>query len=199
MVVVPAREAISQVLPVRQAGWFGVLAAAILLVNAAKRADLLPTTAWTQLPAPMAEILAIFFVIGLAVVTGMRGTFAVLATSLNVAALAALVAAEAVINLVFHDLPTEQVDVLREGSLGAGLTIASMAFLIGTVGFSSACAAAPNRPPAVALVGYAASGVVIALRAFVPELVLLAGLVVLAASIAWLSVWLLVGARRPTA
>jgi hypothetical protein len=199
VVVVPARESISQVLPLRQAAWCGVLAAAVLLVNAAKRAELLPTTAWTQLLAPMAEILAIFFVIGLAVVTGMRGTFAVVATSLNVAALAALVAAEAVINLVFYDLPSEQVDVLRDGTLGAGLTIASLAFLIGTIGFSAACAAAPNRPPALALVGYAASGVVIALRAFVPEFVLLAGLIVLAASIAWLSVWLLVGTRRPTA
>ena len=191
MSVTPVQQSITRTLPLRSAAWWGFAAAVGLLINAAKRAELLPTAAWTQLLAPGAEIFAIFFVIGLAVVTGMSGRFAVVATSLNIAALAALVAAEAVINLVFIELPQEQIDVLLDGPLGVALVIASMAFLIGTLCFSAACALAPTRPPMLALVGYAVSGTVIALRAFVPEAALLAGISVLAISIAGLSVWLL--------
>ena len=36
----------------------GVGSAVILLINAAKRAEIIPTTAFTQLVAPLAQILA---------------------------------------------------------------------------------------------------------------------------------------------
>ena len=39
--------------------------AAVLLINAAKRAEIIPTTAFTQLIAPVAQILALAFVTAL--------------------------------------------------------------------------------------------------------------------------------------
>jgi hypothetical protein len=71
----------------------GTGSAAVLLVNAAKRAELIPTSAFTQLVAPLAQILALALVTALYVAFGRRaGAFGLVAYLLNAFALSALVA-----------------------------------------------------------------------------------------------------------
>jgi hypothetical protein len=96
---------------------------------------------------------------------------------------------EFVINLVFKDLPAEAIQALRAGSLGVALTAVSMLFLLGTLTFVIAMLRSREVPPAP-LVLYAVGSIPVSLRAFVPEAVLDLGLVVLAAGIAWLAIWL---------
>jgi hypothetical protein len=168
----------------------GCGSAAILLVNAAKRSEVIPTSAFTQLVAPLAQILAWALVTALYFAFGRRaGIFGLVAYLLNGFALAALVGVEFVINLVFKDLPAETVQALRAGSLGVALTAASMLFLLGTLAFVIAMLRSRQVPPAP-LVLYAVGAVPVSLRAFVPEAVLDLGLVILAAGIAWLAIWL---------
>ena len=168
----------------------GCGSAAILLVNAAKRAEVIPTSAFTQLVAPLAQILALALVTALYFAFGRRsGTFGLVAYLLNAFALAALVGVEFVINLVFKDLPAETIQALRAGSLGVALTAASMLFLLGTLAFVIAMLRSREIPSAP-LVLYAIGAIPVSLRAFVPEAALDLGLVVLAVGIAWLAIWL---------
>lgn len=164
--------------------------AAVLLVNAAKRAEVIPTSAFTQLVAPLAQILALALVTGLYFAFGRRaGTFGLVAFLLNAFSLCTLVGVEFVINLVFADLPAGTIALLRAGPLGIALTAASVLFLLGSVGFVTAMLRG-REVPAVPLVLYAVGAVPVSLRAFVPELVLDLGLVFLAVAIAWLASWL---------
>lgn len=168
----------------------GCGSAVILLVNAAKRADVVPVSAFTQLVAPLAQILALAFVTALYFAFGRRvGTLGLVAFLLNAFSLAALVGVEFVINLVFADLPGDTVDALRAGTLGVALTVASITFLLGTLGYVAAMLRG-REVPTVPLVLYAVGAVPISLRAFVPEAVLDLGLVILALGIAWLAIWL---------
>lgn len=174
----------------------GCGSAIVLLVNAAKRAEVIPTSAFTQLIAPLAQILALAFVTALFLAFGRRaGTLGLVAFLLNALALSALVGVEFVINLVFADLPAETVAVLRDGSLGIALTAASVLFLLGTLAFVAAMLRT-RRVPTTPLVMYAVGAVPVALRAFVPEAVLDLGLAVLAVGIAWLAVWLFARSDR---
>ena len=174
----------------RVAAAAGCGSAVVLLVNAAKRAELIPTSAFTQLIAPLAQILALALVIALYLAFGRRaGTFGLVAFLVNGFALAALVGVEFVINLVFSDLPTSTVDALRAGSLGIALTMASILFLLGSVAFVVAMLRTREVPTAP-LILYAVGAVPISLRAFVPEAVLDLGLVVLAVGVGWLAFWL---------
>jgi len=176
----------------------GCGSAVVLLINAAKRAELIPTTAVTQLVAPVAQILALAFVTALYVAFGRRtGAFGLVAHLLNGFALAALVGVEFVINLVFRDLPAETVMALRAGALGLALTAASILFLLGTLAFVTAMLRTREVPP-VPLMMYAVGAVPVALRAFVPEVVLDLGLAVLAVGLAWLAVWLFGRSARIT-
>ena len=168
----------------------GCGSAVVLLINAAKRAEVIPTSAFTQLVAPLAQIMALALVTGLYFAFGRRtGTFGLVAYLLNALALSALVGVEFVINLVFRDLPPDTVAALRAGSLGIALTAASILFLLGTLGFVTALLRT-REVPAAPLVLYAVGAMPIALRAFVPEAALDLGLVVLAVGIAWLAIWL---------
>lgn len=65
-----------------------------------------------------------------------------------------------------------------------------MLFLLGTFGFVAAMLLSREIPPAP-LVLYAVGAIPVALRAFLPEVVLDLGLVVLAVGIAWLAILLL--------
>jgi hypothetical protein len=169
----------------------GCGSAVVLLVNAAKRAELIPTSAFTQLIAPLAQILALALVAGLYLAVGRRaGTFGLVAFLVNGLALSALVGVEFVINLVFSELPVETIEALRNGSLGIALTAASILFLLGTLAFVTAMLRTRELPTAP-LVLYAVGVVPIALRAFVPEAILDIGLVTLAVGVAWLGIWLL--------
>lgn len=168
----------------------GCGSAVVLLINAAKRAEVIPTSAFTQLVAPLAQILALALVTALYLAFGRRtGTFGLVAYLLNAFALAALVGVEFVINLVFSELPKGTVDALLGGSLGIALTAASILFLLGTLAFVTAMLRT-REVPTVPLVLYAVGAVPVSLRAFVPEAVLDLGLVILAVGIAWLAIWL---------
>ena len=175
------------------AGWGS---AVVLLINAAKRAEIIPTSPFTQLVAPLAQILALTLVTALYLAFGRRtGTFGLVAFLLNAFALSALVGVEFVINLVFSDLPGDTVEALRDGSLGIALTSASILFLLGTLAFVTAMLRTRELPTAP-LVLYAVGVVPIALRAFVPEAILDLGLVTLAVGVAWLGTWLFTSSSR---
>jgi hypothetical protein len=168
----------------------GCGSATVLLVNAAKRAGVIPTSAFTQLVAPLAQILALALVTALYFAFGRRtATFGLVSFLLNAFALSALVGVEFVINLVFIDLPGATVQLLRAGSLGVALTATSVLFLLGTLAFVTALLRG-RAIPAAPLVLYAVGAIPVSLRAFVPEAALDLGLVVLAVGIAWLAIWL---------
>jgi hypothetical protein len=169
----------------------GFGSAVVLLINAAKRAEVIPTSAFTQLVAPLAQILAATAVTGLYFAVGRRtGTVGLVAFLINAFALTSLVGVEFVINLVFRELPPETITALRAGPLGAALTVASVLFLVGSL-FFIATVARSREVPMAPLALYGVGAVPVALRAFVPELALDLGLVSLAVGIAWLAAWLL--------
>src|SRR5215210_7217147 len=108
--------------PIRFAAVAGLAAAAILFVNAAKRAGLIEITSATQLVAPLAQALAII--------------------------------------------------------------------LVGSILYCSALLR-DGKAPRVPVVAYAIAAIPIALRNFVPELVLDSALALLGASVIWLALWML--------
>lgn len=168
--------------------------ALVLLINAAKRAEVIPTSDLTQLVAPLAQILALALVTGLYLTVARRaGKFGLAAYLLNAFALAALVGVEFVINLVFADLPPATIEALRAGPLGVALTVVSVVFMLGTVAFAIAMARTGEIPTAP-LVQYAVGAVPVSLRAIVPEAVLDAGLLALAVGVGWLAAWLFIRA-----
>jgi hypothetical protein len=81
---VQAGAAVSNATLYRLASVAGVGSALILLVNAAKRSSLIPTTDLTQLLAPFAEIAALGLIIGLFLAFGRRaGRFGTVAFVVN--------------------------------------------------------------------------------------------------------------------
>ena len=192
---VGSNSAVSSATLYRIASVAGTGSALILLVNAAKRAALIPATNVTQLLAPFAEVLALAFVIGLFMAFGRRaGLFGIVAFIINFVALACLEGVEVVINLIFAKLPKETIGELLAGPLGAMLTATSLLFLFGSIAFAISMLKA-NGVPRLALALYALASVPIAFRAFVPEWALDLGLAALAIAISWLSASLWVYAR----
>src|SRR5438445_13089141 len=91
--------------PIRLTAVAGLAAAAILFVNAAKRAGLIEITAATQLVAPLAQALALILVVGLAAVALRQSSkYSSVALALNVLGLAAATVVEWVINPAFGEL-----------------------------------------------------------------------------------------------
>lgn len=173
----------------RAAATAGLGSATVLLINATKRAEVIPTTAFTQLVAPLAQIMALALITGVYVAFGRRaGRFGLVAYLLNAFALIMLVGVEFVINLVFAELPTTTIDALRDGPLGAALTVASLLFLSGTITFAVAMTRT-REVPVAPLAIYAIGAVPVSFRAFVPEAVLDLGLVTLAVGAGWLAAW----------
>ncbi len=173
----------------RAAAVAGGGSAVVLLINAAKRAEVIPTTAFTQLVAPLAQILALALITGLYLAFGRRaGRFGLVAYLFNAFALVTLVGVEFVINLVFAELPTSTIDALRDGPLGIALTVASISFLTGTIAFAVAMIRT-GEVPAMPLAIYAMGAVPVSFRAFVPEVALDLGLVALAVGAGWLGAW----------
>jgi hypothetical protein len=196
-----SEEAMSRPIPAtlyRIAAIAGGGSAVILLINAAKRAEVIPTSAFTQLVAPLAQILALTLVTALYLAFGRRaGTFGLIAFLLNAFSLAALIGVEFVINLVFTDLPGNTIAALQAGALGVALTVASISFLLGTLAYVAAMFRSREVPTAP-LVLYAVGAVPVSLRAFVPEVALDLGLVTLAMGIGWLAIWLFNRSNRIT-
>ena len=179
----------------RLAAAAGLGSALILVINAAKRASIIPASDLTQLLAPLAEVLALGFVVGLFMAFGRRaGLFGLLAFVLNFVALASLEGVEVVINLIFAKLPAETIMELRAGPLGLMLTAASMLFLVGSLAFVGSMFSV-KVPPRIPLALYVIGVVPISFRAFVPELALDLGLVALAAAIGWLATSMWAGAH----
>ncbi|WP_461171443.1 hypothetical protein M1D93_10005 [Arthrobacter sp. Z1-9] len=177
----------------------GFISAAILLVNAAKRAGIIPTSPFTQLAAPIAQIAAIGLVIGLYLLVSRKaGALAALGAVISVMSLAGLVGVEFVLNLVFPYIGQDVVAVLRSGPLGIALTVVSMLFLLGTVIFMLALWRTSSVPKG-AIILYTASSLPIALRTVFPETVLQLGLVGLAVAAAFLATWMLRNIPRTTA
>ncbi|MFC3493935.1 hypothetical protein [Glycomyces rhizosphaerae] len=175
------------------AGW---LSAAIILVNTAKRAEILPTTPVTQLLAPLAQIFAIGFMLGLYIACRRtRSGLLTVGLIASLASVSALVGVEFVINLVFAYLEPAQVDTLRAGPLGTALTVASILFILAAVVYAAGLWR--SGAPRVPLVLYAAATFPIGLRALVPEVALQLALVALAAAVVWLSVTLWQRALEP--
>jgi hypothetical protein len=179
--------------PIRLAAGMGLAAAAILFVNAAKRAGLIPVSSATQLVAPLAQALAIILVVGLAAVAMRQSSrYSSVALALNVLGLAAATGVEWVINLVFVELDRAQISVLRSGALGTAFLAASLIFLLGSILYCSALLR-DGKAPRIPVVAYAIATIPIALRNFVPELVLDLALVLLGAAVMWLALWMLRG------
>jgi hypothetical protein len=182
----------------RIGGAAGCGTAVILLINAAKRAEVIPISAATQLVAPLAQILALGLITALYLAFGRRaGAFGLVAFLLNAFSLAALVGVEFVINLVFAELPDDTIETLRAGPLGLALTMASITFLLGTLAFVTAMIRT-GQIPLAPLVLYAVGAVPVSFRAFVPEAALDIGLVTMAAGAGWLAIWLFNSASRIT-
>ena len=97
----------------------GFLSAAILVVNAAKRAEVIPTSPFTQLAAPLAQLAAIGLVIGIYLVISRKaGALGTAGAVLSIMSLAGLVGVEFVLNLVFPYVDPGVITVLRAGPLG---------------------------------------------------------------------------------
>ena len=177
--------------PIRLAAVAGLASAVVLFVNAAKRAGLIPISPATQLVAPLAQALAIILVVGLAAVA-MRPSskYSSVALALNVLGLAAVTGVEWVINLVFVGLDPAQIAVLRVGPLGTAFLATSVIFLLGSILYCSALLR-DGKAPRIPVIAYAIATVPIALRIFVPELVLDLSLALLGASVTWLALWML--------
>jgi hypothetical protein len=179
------------VFPIRLAAVMGLAAAAVLFVNAAKRAGLIDVSSATQLVAPLAQVLAIILVVGLAAVAMRQSSrYSSVALALNVLGLAAATGAEWVINLVFVGLDPAQIAALRTGPLGTAFVAASMIFLLGSIVYCLALLR-DGKAPRIPTIAYAIATVPIGLRTFVPELVLDLALGLLGASVIWLALWML--------
>lgn len=175
----------------RLAAVAGLASAVVLFVNAAKRAGLIPITPATQLVAPLAQALAIILVVGLAAVAMRQSSkFSSVALALNVLGLAAVTGVEWVINLVFVGLDPAQITELRSGPLGTAFLAASITFLLGSLLYCIALLR-DGKAPRIPIIAYAIATVPIALRVFVPELVLDVALGLLGTSVTWLALWML--------
>jgi hypothetical protein len=184
-------EQASTLFPIRLAAVTGLVAALVLFVNAAKRAGLIEVSSATQLVAPLAQALAIILVVGLAAVTMRQSSrYSSAALWLNVLGLAAATGVEWVINLVFVGLDPAQIAALRSGPLGTAFVAASMIFLLGSILYCIALLR-DGKAPWIPVIAYAIATVPIALRSFVPEVVLDLALGLLGASVIWLALWML--------
>jgi hypothetical protein len=173
----------------------GFVAALVLLVNAAKRAEILALSPATQLVAPLAQLMALGLVVGIFAATpAIRGRLGSIGVLLYGASLVGLVGVEFIINLVFPYVTPEIIGDLRAGPLGIALTVVSIAFLTGTLVFYTALWRVA-RSPKVGIIISIVSSVPIALRTAFPEVVLQLGLVGLAVGVALLTVWLLRAGR----
>lgn len=183
--------------PLRFAAIAGIVAGAILFVNAGKRAGLIPLSPLTQLIAPLAQALAIVLIIGIALVAlNRRKRFSTIAVAANLVGLAAATGTEWVINLVFAQLDPSQITALRSGPLGIAFLVASGAFLVGSLLFCIALLQG-GAAPKVPTIAYALASIPIGFRNLVPELALDSALAVLAASVLWLALWLLQPTNAP--
>ena len=180
----------------RVAAGSGLLAGLVLLLNAGRRAMLLPDTAGLHAVAPLAEALGLLALTGLYLRSG--GRWALVGYVTSFVGLGGLLGAEFVTNLIFPAVGPGETQTLLHGLTGTEFTVASVLYLLGTVLFGLTLWAS-RLLPRVAVVAYVLGSAVIALRVFVPNAVLVLGLVALAVGIGWLSVVLVQPVRARVA
>ncbi len=169
----------------------GFLSAAILLVNAAKRAAIIPTSPFTQLAAPVAQLAAIGLVIGIYVlVSRQAGVLGATGAAISVMALAGLVGVEFVLNLVFPyvDPGCHRGPACRPAGYRPDRSLDAVPPRY--CGLMLALWRGSSVPKAVVAL-YTASVIPIAFRTVFPETVLQLGLVGLALAITCLAIWML--------
>lgn len=173
----------------------GFVTAAVLVLNALKRAGLLETSTPLQLLAPVAQLFAVAFVIGVALLARpATRRLMTLAAVLSATSFAAVTGVEFVLNLVFPYVDAATVDALRAGPLGPALLGASVLFLVGAVVFAIAVLR-DGQAPRIPTVLYAVSAAPVAFRFLLSDAVLPVALAGLVVSITWLAVWAV--RRRP--
>ena len=165
--------------------------AVILLINAAKRAEVIPTSAFTQLVAPLAQILALAL--------DHRPLLRLRTPGRHLRP--RRLPAERVRPRgtgrrrvrdqprLRRDLPDDTVETLRAGSLGIALTVASITFLLGTLAFVTAMLRT-RQVPAAPLVLYAVGAVPGLATRLRPGRGAEPRSPVLAIGAGWLSIWL---------
>jgi hypothetical protein len=170
----------------RLAAWSGVLSAVVLVINAFRKANVIPNTGLTHGIAPLAEALGLLALTGLFLQPRVRvGMVGLIGYGINFIGLAGVLGAEVLINLVFPTVGTEQTTALLHGPTGTVLTIASLLYLVGSVVFGAALWMA-GEMPRIAIVAYSVGSAASALRGQLPSFTLIPGLLVLAAGVIWL-------------
>jgi hypothetical protein len=172
----------------RVAAAAGLLTGLVLLLNAGRRATLLPDAAGLHAAAPLAEAL------GMLVLTGLYahharsgGRLALVGYVTSFVGLGGLLGAEFVINLVFPEVGAARTQALLHGPAGHEFTVAAMIYLLGSVLFGVTLWMG-KLLPRTATVLYVAGSIVIALRGVLPNVTLVPGLLATAVGIGWLSV-----------
>ncbi|GLZ40057.1 hypothetical protein [Actinokineospora sp. NBRC 105648] len=184
---------------IRLGGWAGPLCALVLLLNAGRRAGILPDTHLGHAVAPLGQVFGLLLILGLyarhadhpprllvpAFVAGLTGLTAVLGV-------------EYILNLVYPELPTAQVAVLQAGFTGAALKVSSILFLVGILAFGTLMLSA-GRLPRLPVVLYVVGFTCVALRVILPTWVLPLAVAIGAVAVLWLGVELLRKGATPSA
>lgn len=167
----------------RLAGLVGLIGAALLVTNVARKFELLPTNELTHLLAPLAPLLGLLALVGLASFQrGRVGSFGAAAFLVNAAGLAGAFAIEFVLHGVFPALDADQIDLLVDGRTGTAFLIASVVVMTGAIAFGIASWRVALLPR-WAIAAYAVGLTVGSLR-MLPDSVYLSALAVAAAGIA---------------
>ncbi|MEV4016950.1 hypothetical protein AB0J35_41310 [Nonomuraea angiospora] len=165
----------------------GFVCAVLLVVNSARRAGLLPETAFTHAIAPFGALTGLLAITGIyLIVRGTAGGLGLIGYVLNSAGLAGAFAIEYILHFVFPYLGGGTVSELLAGGTGRAFLVTSAVLLAGVLTFSVA-AIRSGAMPAVGVVLYAVGMVPGSLRNVVPVPVYLAGLVVAAIGVAWMA------------
>lgn len=176
------------------AGTAGLVCALLLLVNSARRADLLPDTTFTESIAPLAALAGLFALSGLYLwQRAEAGLLGLIGYVLNAAGLAGAFAIEYALHFVFRYLDSGTVDRLVDGGTGTAFRVTAVVLIMGVLAFGAASLRARRFAP-VPVVLYMLGMIPGSLRNAVPDPVYLTGLVLAAAAVAWLSLPLL---RQP--
>ncbi|MGJ6968277.1 hypothetical protein ACSDR0_40850 [Streptosporangium sp. G11] len=165
----------------------GLVCAVLLLFNILRRAGVLPETTVTHAIAPFGALAGLLAITGLyLLIRGTAGRLGLIGYLLNSAGLAGAFAIEYTLHYVFPLLGRSTIDGLLSGGTGRAFLVTSVVLIAGVLTFSVA-ALRSGALPAVAIAFYAAGMIPGSLRNLVPVPVYLAGLVIAAVGIAWMS------------
>ncbi|GIG60054.1 hypothetical protein Lfu02_44260 [Longispora fulva] len=181
----------------RLAGWSGLSSAAILVLNSARRAGLIPDDiAVTHVLAPLAEAFGLFLITGLFLAARRRaGALGAAGYVLNSLGMAGLLGVEFILNLVFPELSKDQIKELVDGLTGGVFKASSIVFLLGAIVLGAGLWRAGGIPRG-AIAVYVLGAVPVALRGVLPAVTFPPGLLLMGAGVAWLAVTLVLHAAR---